>query len=463
LTKYSSFFLEPCLPIKLLSSENTVPMSSSLSSSTPPTPSTPTLSTSCHHHRHHRDDEGRQREQDCCRCCFVDDDDDQQQQQQTQASSSSPSSSDSSDRRAVGVDEMSRLLDDALLSRRCRRDRCESESSLSVPVLYGGTWTPELRDKLDKALFFLLDEDEDQGGDDRDGASSSSSTAARCPPWTKVRFRLQAVPPTACFGCDDTSASTTAASTTPRRREVWNSWRQFLRSSRALTDLEAVDLTDFELLQLAGIVADRCDNNNYDDSNTSCTTQQLRTVRLEGHSATLGTLRRLVDLLPRYHPRLRVTLKFSLALGEEYDAKGLSELTDAVERNYVVERFEIDKSEYSDLMTMTTGAATTADYDAAYRKAVRTIECVAALNRSGRRYVVQYPNDVSRGVGVLSGVVDDVDCLFRHLREKPSLLMLLPPRLVVGRKEDIAADQGRKRKSASDRHLICPSNECCVE
>jgi hypothetical protein len=49
------------------------------------------------------------------------------------------------------------------------------------------------------------------------------------------------------------------------------------------------------------------------------------------------------------------------------------------------------------------------------------LECIFRLNKEGRHYLIEDPASVERGVGVLTGVSDDLDCIFFHLRENPSL------------------------------------------
>jgi hypothetical protein len=49
------------------------------------------------------------------------------------------------------------------------------------------------------------------------------------------------------------------------------------------------------------------------------------------------------------------------------------------------------------------------------------LKCIFKLNKEGRRYLIEDPSSVERGVGVLTGVSDDLDCIFFHLRENPTL------------------------------------------
>lgn len=49
----------------------------------------------------------------------------------------------------------------------------------------------------------------------------------------------------------------------------------------------------------------------------------------------------------------------------------------------------------------------------------QNLEMILRLNREGRSYMVTEPNNVVKAVAVLEGVLDDLDCLFYHLRENP--------------------------------------------
>jgi hypothetical protein len=51
----------------------------------------------------------------------------------------------------------------------------------------------------------------------------------------------------------------------------------------------------------------------------------------------------------------------------------------------------------------------------------RIIKAILRLNRAGRRYLIEDGFSISKGVGVLSAVSDDINCVFLHLLENPSL------------------------------------------
>ena len=49
------------------------------------------------------------------------------------------------------------------------------------------------------------------------------------------------------------------------------------------------------------------------------------------------------------------------------------------------------------------------------------INSILQLNQAGRRYLVQDGSSISKGVGVLSGVSNDINSVFLHLLEDPRL------------------------------------------
>ena len=52
----------------------------------------------------------------------------------------------------------------------------------------------------------------------------------------------------------------------------------------------------------------------------------------------------------------------------------------------------------------------------------KSIEMWEKLNRNGRHYLLEDEEDRSKGVEVIASVIDDIDCLYSHLREHPKLL-----------------------------------------
>jgi hypothetical protein len=53
--------------------------------------------------------------------------------------------------------------------------------------------------------------------------------------------------------------------------------------------------------------------------------------------------------------------------------------------------------------------------------AVRDVSAILRLNAAGRRYLVEDGSSISKGVGVLSRVNNDINCVFLHLLENPRL------------------------------------------
>jgi hypothetical protein len=50
-----------------------------------------------------------------------------------------------------------------------------------------------------------------------------------------------------------------------------------------------------------------------------------------------------------------------------------------------------------------------------------TVKAILRLNAAGRRYLITDGSSISKGVDVLSAVSDEIDCVFLHLLENPSL------------------------------------------
>jgi hypothetical protein len=51
----------------------------------------------------------------------------------------------------------------------------------------------------------------------------------------------------------------------------------------------------------------------------------------------------------------------------------------------------------------------------------RVVKAILRLNSAGRRYLIKDGSSISKGVEVLSAVSDEIDCVFLHLLENPSL------------------------------------------
>jgi hypothetical protein len=63
----------------------------------------------------------------------------------------------------------------------------------------------------------------------------------------------------------------------------------------------------------------------------------------------------------------------------------------------------------------------------------RTVEAIFRLNAAGRRYLIKDRSSISKGVDVLSAVSDEIDCVFLHLLENPSLCDRRATETTIGR------------------------------
>jgi hypothetical protein len=68
-----------------------------------------------------------------------------------------------------------------------------------------------------------------------------------------------------------------------------------------------------------------------------------------------------------------------------------------------------------------------------------TVKAILRLNRAGRQYLIKDGSSISKGVDVLSAVSDEIDCVFLHLLENPSLC----------NRRSAETTTGRRRPSAS--------------
>jgi hypothetical protein len=57
-----------------------------------------------------------------------------------------------------------------------------------------------------------------------------------------------------------------------------------------------------------------------------------------------------------------------------------------------------------------------------------TVKAILRLNAAGRRYLIKDGSSIVKGVDVLSAVSDEIDCVFLHLLENPSLCDREPSR-----------------------------------
>jgi hypothetical protein len=104
-----------------------------------------------------------------------------------------------------------------------------------------------------------------------------------------------------------------------------------------------------------------------------------------------------------------------------------SEIVAAVKRNYVLEEFSV----------LQIGREEVRFFDPNQQSVLNSILC---LNKAGRRYMVEDPTSVGKGVQVLSKVRDDLDCLFLHLQENPLLCKV----------QEVPQHSGKKRKAKEE-------------
>jgi hypothetical protein len=64
-----------------------------------------------------------------------------------------------------------------------------------------------------------------------------------------------------------------------------------------------------------------------------------------------------------------------------------------------------------------------------------TVKAILRLNGAGRRYLIKDGSSVSKGVDVLSAVSDDMNCVFLHLLENPSLCNRRASETTTGKRE----------------------------
>jgi hypothetical protein len=62
-----------------------------------------------------------------------------------------------------------------------------------------------------------------------------------------------------------------------------------------------------------------------------------------------------------------------------------------------------------------------------------TVEAILRLNRAGRGYLIKDGSSISKGVDVLSAVIDEIDCVFLHLLENPCLCDRKVAETTIGR------------------------------
>jgi hypothetical protein len=56
-----------------------------------------------------------------------------------------------------------------------------------------------------------------------------------------------------------------------------------------------------------------------------------------------------------------------------------------------------------------------------FNSRIKDLHAILRLNKAGRLYLIQDGSSIPKGVKVLSAVSNDINCLFLHLLENPSL------------------------------------------
>jgi hypothetical protein len=83
-----------------------------------------------------------------------------------------------------------------------------------------------------------------------------------------------------------------------------------------------------------------------------------------------------------------------------------------------------------------------------------TVKAILRLNRAGRRYLIKDGSSISKGVDVLSAVSDEIDCVFLHLLENPSLCDRRAAETTAGRRRpsanpDEPSSTGKRERALS--------------
>jgi hypothetical protein len=233
----------------------------------------------------------------------------------------------------------------------------------------------------------------------------------------RVKFSFQALPATSSLRQDGCGSIVTA--TKDDRCELWSIWKEFIASSQVLQELDLSNLSDQELTELIAILQTKHST--------------LSILTLNGRGITLKSLTALVYKLERY--RTRCFLNYALFIGEEYNAKLVSELAKAMMHNYSVEELTVSCSDYT--------VYAFEDLKRVYPDYGIAVDAILALNQAGRRYVLDDYNNSSKALKVLSSgqVNNDLNAIYLHLIDHPSLC---------------AIPQSDRKKSAQSS----PSCEC---
>ena len=88
-----------------------------------------------------------------------------------------------------------------------------------------------------------------------------------------------------------------------------------------------------------------------------------------------------------------------------------------------------------------------------------TVKAILMLNAAGRRYLIKDGSSTSKGVDVLIAVSDEIDCVFLHLLENPSLRDTRAAETTLGRRLSGANPNESSKTGKRERALSQPSKE----
>mgnify|MGYP000426576692 CR=1 FL=1 len=88
-----------------------------------------------------------------------------------------------------------------------------------------------------------------------------------------------------------------------------------------------------------------------------------------------------------------------------------------------------------------------------------TGKAILRLNGAGRQYLIKDGSSISKGVDVLSAVSDEIDCVFIHLLENPSLCDRRATETTTGRGRPSANLDESSSTGKRERALSQPSGK----
>jgi len=207
------------------------------------------------------------------------------------------------------------------------------------------------------------------------------------------------------------------------RRQVWNIWKDYLASpitATALREVTVSNLTEFELMELMDILQQQATIVSRDS--------HWKKIRILNDGVFLSTTVRVINrlsALQTFMPTLQVRLEGTLFLGEEFACNRaiVSQLVTAIANNYLVTDLVLKTNQYSRASNANLFSVKGKDGSRVLPEAA-TVKAVLDLNRAGRRYMLQDFSNLRAGLVVLGKVIHNLDALFQHLQENPSLCAL---------------------------------------